>query len=102
MLKISPNSPTHFNVFDTDLSYSEDGTDAIALKSQFVMSIVETAKGMALTSNEKTIIDRCVRQLFKEFVSAGGNSRLRCSSKKKLIRDISNITELARLNRAAA
>ena len=72
MLKISPSSKTYFNVFDTDLSYSEDGVNAVAMKSQFIMSIVETAKGMALTSNEKSVIDRCVRVLYQQFTSAGG------------------------------
>ena len=73
MLKISPNSKTYFNVFDTDLSYSDDGVGAIAMKSQFLMTIVETAKGMPLTSTEKSIIDRCVRVLYKQFISAGGD-----------------------------
>ena len=73
LLKISPNSPTHFNVFDTDLSYSDEGANAIAMKSQFVMSICETAKGMGLTSNEKSIIDRCVKKLYKEFVTSNGD-----------------------------
>ncbi len=73
MLKISPNSKTHFNVFDTDLSYSEDGVGAIPMKSQFIMTMIETAKGMELSSAEKSIIDRCVRLLYKQFVSAGGD-----------------------------
>lgn len=72
VLKLSPNSPTHFNVFDVDLSYSEEGANAVAVKSQFIMTIVETAKGFALTSNEKSIIDRCVKQLYREFMASGG------------------------------
>ena len=72
ILKLAPDSPTHFNVFDTDLSYSEDGANAVAVKSQFIMTIVETAKGLALTSNEKSIIDRCVKQLYREFMASGG------------------------------
>ena len=72
ILKLSPNSPTHFNVFDVDLSYSEEGANAVAVKSQFIMTIVETAKGFGLTSNEKSIIDRCVKQLYREFMASGG------------------------------
>ena len=72
ILKLSPDSPTHFNVFDVDLSYSEEGANAVAVKSQFIMTIVETAKGLALTSNEKSIIDRCVKQLYREFMASGG------------------------------
>ena len=44
-----PNSPTHFNVFDTDLSYSDEGAIAYRYEIQFVMSVCETAKGMGLT-----------------------------------------------------
>ena len=72
ILKLSPDSPTHFNVFDVDLSYSEEGANAVAVKSQFIMTIVETAKGLALTSNEKSIIDRCVKQLYRQFMASGG------------------------------
>lgn len=73
ILKIAPNSPTHFNLFDTDLSYSDEGMSAIAMKSQFIMTVVETAKGTSLSYGEKSIIDRCVRQLYQQFVAAGGN-----------------------------
>jgi len=76
VLKLSPNSPTHFNVFDVDLSYSEEGANAVAVKSQFIMTIVETAKGFALTSNEKSIIDRCVKQLYREFMASGGEKEM--------------------------
>ena len=70
VLKLSPDSPTHFNVFDIDLSFAEEGANAVAVKSQFIMTIVETAKGFELTSNEKSIIDRCVKQLYRQFTAA--------------------------------
>ena len=73
LFKLSPNSPTKMNIFDTDLSYAEDGTSAIALKSEFLMTVVETAKGTALSGAERSIIDRCVRRIYKDFVSSGGD-----------------------------
>lgn len=76
ILKLSPDSPTHFNVFDTDLSYAEEGSNAVAIKSQFIMTIVETAKGFEITSNEKSIIDRCVKQLYREFSASGGDKEM--------------------------
>ena len=76
ILKLSPDSPTHFNVFDIDLSYAEEGANAVAVKSQFIMTIVETAKGLALTSNEKSIIDRCVKQLYRQFMASGGENEM--------------------------
>lgn len=67
---IAPNSPTCINVFDIDLDYSENGLDAVSLKSDFVMSIVETIKGSAITSNERSIIDRTVRKIYIPFAKS--------------------------------
>lgn len=72
ILKVAPNSSTKFNIFDIDLTYSEDGKDAVALKSEFIMTIVETAKGMKLTSDERSLIDRCVRDVYQEYILSGG------------------------------
>ena len=72
ILKVAPNSSTKFNIFDIDLTYSEDGKDAVALKSEFIMTIVETAKGMKLTSDERSLIDRCVRDVYQEYMLSGG------------------------------
>lgn len=73
ILKLSPSSNTYFNVFDTDLSYSEEGSNAVAMKSQFVMTMIETAKGLPLSLNEKSIIDRCVKAVYKEFLAHDGD-----------------------------
>ena len=75
VLKLSPNSPTKYNIFDIDLSYSEEGRDAIALKSEFIMTVVETAKGMPLTSEEKSVLDRCIHTAYYEFQKSGGTDK---------------------------
>jgi hypothetical protein len=72
-IKISANSPTKFNIFDTDLTYNEEGNSAIGMKSEFVMTIIETVKGIPLTSGETSIIDRCVKDVYQEFVKSGGD-----------------------------
>ena len=72
VLKISPNSPTKFNIFDIDLSFVEEGRDAISIKSEFVMTIIETAKGIPLDAIEKSIIDRCVREVYYDFQKSDG------------------------------
>lgn len=74
ILKLAPNSPTRLNVFDTDLKFSEDGASAISVKSEFIMTIAETAKGQELTSNERTIIDRCVKVTYKDFINSDGSA----------------------------
>lgn len=75
ILRLAPSSNTRLNVFDTDLSYSDNGESAIAMKSSFIMSIVETAKGLPLTATEKTIIDRCVKLVYADFVNSDGDKK---------------------------
>lgn len=72
-LKIAPNSPTKLNVFDIDLNAGEEGQSAIATKAEFIMTICETAKGAELTSNERTVIDRCVKMTYRDFISSHGD-----------------------------
>lgn len=76
ILILAPNSPTKLNVFDIDLNNSEEGMSAIAMKSETIMTIAETAKGQELTSNERTIIDRCVKLAYKDFVKNGDPEKM--------------------------
>ena len=73
ILKIAPNSPTKLNVFDIDLNSGEEGQSAIATKAEFIMTICETVKGSELTSNERTLIDRCVKETYREFITSHGD-----------------------------
>jgi len=77
IIKLSANSGTKMNIFDTDLTYtdSDDGSGAILMKSEFIMTIIETAKGFPLTANEKSLIDRCVKEVYSEFVNSGGEKQ---------------------------
>ena len=72
VLKLSPNSPTKYNIFDIDLSYTEEGRDAVSIKSEFIMTVVETAKGSPLTSEEKSILDRCIHTAYRDFQITNG------------------------------
>ncbi|GHU58132.1 ATPase AAA [Clostridia bacterium] len=73
IFKLSASSNTKMNIFDTDLSYSEDGMNAVSMKSEFIMTIVETAKGLPLTSGEKSLVDRCVKEVYIPFLQSGGD-----------------------------
>lgn len=70
---ISPNSNTNINLFDTDISYTDDGASAITMKSDFIMTFIETAKGLPLTANEHSLADRCVKLCYREFLSSNGD-----------------------------
>lgn len=64
---LAPDSKTYINIFDTDITFSEDGANYIALKSEFLMNFYEMAKGMKVTATEISIIDRCVKLVYKDF-----------------------------------
>ena len=73
IIKLAPESRTKMNIFDTDLAYSEEGVSAISMKSEFIMTIVETAKGLPLTSAEKSLVDRCIKIVYHDFIDSNGD-----------------------------
>ena len=69
VIKISPTSPHYINPLDINLNYSED-ENPLALKSDFILSLCELILGgkNGLEPIEKTIIDRCVRLVYRPFL----------------------------------
>lgn len=69
VIRIAAGSKTHINPFDMDLDYADDD-DPITLKSDFIGSICETVIGgrYGLSPTQKTIIDRCVRILYRDYL----------------------------------
>ena len=70
VIRISPTSPHHINPMDLNLDYSDD-ENPLALKSDFIMSLCELAAGSreGLHPVQKTIIDRCVRLVYKDYLN---------------------------------
>lgn len=70
VIRISPNSTQYINPLDINLNYSED-ENPLALKSDFVLSMCELIVGgkNGLEPIEKTIIDRCVRLVYREYLA---------------------------------
>lgn len=73
VIKLSPNTETYINLFDTDLTYSEDGSSAISMKSDFIMTFCEVSKGIALTAKERSVIDRCIKLVYQDYLLSDGN-----------------------------
>ena len=73
IIKLSPNTKTFINIFDTDLTYSEDGASAIQIKIDTVLTFCETIKGSSLTAKERSVIDRCTKIIFKDFIASNGD-----------------------------
>ena len=69
VIHISPNSRQYVNPLDINLNYSEDESP-ISLKADFVLSLCELIVGSktGLEPVEKTIIDRCVRLVYRNYL----------------------------------
>ncbi len=69
VIKISPTSSQFINPLDININYSED-ENPLALKSDFILSLCELIVGgkNGLEPIEKTIIDRCVRLVYRDYL----------------------------------
>lgn len=69
VIKISPVSKDYINPMDLNLNYSEDESP-LTLKSDFILSLCELIVGGkdGLQPVEKTIIDRCVRMIYRKYI----------------------------------
>ena len=69
VVRIAAGSNVHINPMDLDLD-SIDGDDPITLKSDFIISLCETAIGdrYGLTAGQRSIIDRCVRMVYNDWI----------------------------------
>ncbi|MBO6302531.1 MAG: ATP-binding protein, partial [Ruminiclostridium sp.] len=71
VIKISPTSSQFINPLDINLNYSDED-NPLALKSDFILSMCELIVGgkNGLEPIEKTIIDRCVRMVYREYLNS--------------------------------
>lgn len=67
VIKFSPNTENHLNIFDIDLSFMDNGFNAVKLKSDFTMTLCELILGRELLSDERSVIDRCVSKMFTDY-----------------------------------
>ena len=67
---ISPTSTDYINPMDLNLNYSDDD-NPLSLKSDFILSLCELIVGgkEGLKPVEKTVIDRCVRLNYRDYVA---------------------------------
>ncbi len=69
VIRISPTSDQYINPMDINMNYSEDD-NPVMLKVDFILSLCELIMGSkdGLQPAEKTIIDRCVRQVYRKYL----------------------------------
>ena len=70
VIKISPTSGDYINPMDINLNYSDDESP-LSLKSDFILSLSELIVGgkEGLQPVEKSIIDRCVRLIYADYLA---------------------------------
>ena len=70
VIRISPTSADYINPMDINLNYSDD-ENPLSLKSDFILSLCELIVGgkEGLQPVEKTIIDRCVRLVYRQYLN---------------------------------
>lgn len=68
IIKLSPNTDTYINIFDTDMTYSEEGASAVQMKVDFIMTFCEVVKGSILTAKERSVIDRCTKLVYQDYL----------------------------------
>ena len=71
VIEISPNSPHHINPLDIVAAFGPEDENPMALKSDFLLSLCEliVAGKEGLQPVERTVIDRCVRLLYRDFLN---------------------------------
>ena len=70
VVNISSNSENHINAMDMNKNY-EDDKNPIATKSEFIMSLCEQLIGGTVGPKDKSIIDRCCRNVYANYIKSG-------------------------------
>ena len=76
IIEIAPDSPHHINPMDIQLDLGGDESP-LSMKADFLLSLCELVVGGkdGLQPIEKTVIDRCVRQVYRELALGIGDGR---------------------------
>nr|WP_295219455.1 DUF87 domain-containing protein [Ruminococcus sp.] len=71
VIKISNSSQQHINPMDIVWDNEEDDENPIAVKSDFLISLMELIVGgkYGLTAEERSIVDQCVRNIYNRFLA---------------------------------
>ena len=77
VIEIAPDSPSHINPMDIRLDL-DGGESPLSLKADFLLSLCELVVGGkdGLQPIEKTVIDRCVRQVYRELALGIGDGSM--------------------------
>lgn len=79
VVKISPGSSVYINPLDMDMNYA-DTEDPVTLKSDFICSLFEAINRsrFGLTPTEVSIIDRCTKIIYQDYIKHMENYKGTC------------------------
>lgn len=70
VINLASGSATYINALDMDSSY--DDKNPLALKSEFLISLIEQMLGEeGLTAKARSVLDRCIAQTYKAYIKNG-------------------------------
>ena len=77
VIEIAPDSPNHINPMDIQMG-GNDEDSPLSMKADFLLSLCELVVGgkEGLQPIEKTVIDRCVRLVYRDLALGVGDGRL--------------------------
>ena len=70
VLPISPHSSIHLNALDIDRAYGEGKTPLVD-KVKLILSVFEPLTENGLTAKQRSILDRCARLVYREYIRGG-------------------------------
>ena len=70
VLPISPHSSIHLNALDIDRAYGE-GKNPLVDKVKLILSVFEPLTENGLTARQRSILDRCARLVYREYIRGG-------------------------------
>ncbi|WP_373165041.1 VirB4-like conjugal transfer ATPase, CD1110 family [Agathobaculum sp. Marseille-P7918] len=71
MIDVSGSSSVRINALDMEKGYADDGKDPLPDKSEFVLSLFEQIMGSDLKAQHRSIIDRCIQNVYKPYIGSG-------------------------------
>ena len=77
VIEIAPDSPNHINPMDIQMG-GDDEDSPLSMKADFLLSLCELVVGgkEGLQPIEKTVIDRCVRLVYRDLALGVGDGRM--------------------------
>ena len=94
VIRISATSDTHLNALDMDSAYGNDKNPLIE-KSEFILSLFEQLDKKGINAKERSIIDRCVGEVYEEYQHGGAVPTLRVLREKFLEQEEPEAQDLA-------